>query len=200
MVDDNLFTSPGVDPISIAEPAAAVELMDVAGSSSSVHSSKSVDSDDSSTAESPHKDEQSPQASNNSNDGLHLSRVEGVGTVVVTPSIGNETAGKEIESSGPASNSASPGLQEEDDHEDWETVEVRSRGNRKKGNERNNGGRFGALQSQNGNTTKKKAPRNPETRKRIQKRKMVREIIYSVLDKVHEQASKKRQQLLRGFC
>eukprot|EP00934_Nitzschia_sp_Nitz4_P002330 Nitzschia sp. Nitz4//scaffold62_size106224//20461//25937//NITZ4_004345-RA/size106224-augustus-gene-0.101-mRNA-1//-1//CDS//3329555823//2330//frame0 len=80
----------------------------------------------------------------------------------------------------------------QEDTDEWETVEIRSRTSRKKG-ERGGSGRFGSQHhGWNNNGTKKKAPRSSEARKRTLKRKMVREILMSVLDTVDEQVRRRR--------
>lgn len=86
-----------------------------------------------------------------------------------------------------------------DDHSTWETVEVRSRGNRKKASDRSNG-RFASQQGaansaggQNGNASKKKFPRTSNSRIRNKTRKMIREIVFSVIDSVDEEVRKRRQ-------
>jgi len=83
----------------------------------------------------------------------------------------------------------------EDDHSAWETVEVRSRGNRKKATDRNTQGRFGSYHGHSSGqhgSKKSKAPRSKETRKRTANRKMVREILAGVLDTVDEEVRKRR--------
>lgn len=87
----------------------------------------------------------------------------------------------------------------EDDNDDqWETVEIRPRGRKKasdKGNSTrqgsHNGANNGNSNSQNG-ANKKKAPRTKETRARTKNRKMVREILGGVLDSVEETVRRRR--------
>ena len=123
--------------------------------------------------------------------------VEGFGIDVTNPSLSHEETMNDDDSVTPEDeadpSSAAP--EDDHDHDAWATVEVRTRGNRKKPNERNNSnGRFGAAYVQNGSNAKKKAPRNPETRKRSHRRKMARDILFSVLDTVHDQVMKRSQQ------
>lgn len=112
------------------------------------------------------------------------------GSAVVTPSVSGtkESTNREEDDAGPSNTQS-------DSQDEWETVEIRSRGNRKKPGDRSNQGRHGSYSqhpSWNGNGSKKKAPRNAESRRRIQKRKMVREILSSVLDAVDEQVRRRR--------
>lgn len=144
-----------------------------------------------STAEEQPQEKKTESDKKYSDDGLHISRVDGVGTVVVTPSLVNEAdqGGSENQTE----SNQSQEKNDEGDHDEWETVEVRSRGNRKKA-DRGSQGRFGSQNSNNNNNqSKKKAPRNAESRKRNAKRKMVREILSSVLDAVDEQVRRRRQ-------
>jgi hypothetical protein len=96
-----------------------------------------------------------------------------------------------------------------DDNNSWETVEVRTRGNRKKSSDRNYQGRFSSQQGygamgastggQHGHGSKKsKAPRTNASRKRTATRKMVREILSSVLDAVDEEVRKRRPSWREG--
>jgi hypothetical protein len=102
-------------------------------------------------------------------------------------------ANDDKEKEGKASEEVSNG----DDHSAWETVEVRSRGNRKKPTDRSTQGRFGSHHGHNSSgqhgSKKSKAPRTKDSRKRTANRKMVREILAGVLDTVDEEARKRRQ-------
>eukprot|EP00535_Pseudo-nitzschia_heimii_P002807 CAMPEP_0197184792 /NCGR_PEP_ID=MMETSP1423-20130617/10594_1 /TAXON_ID=476441 /ORGANISM="Pseudo-nitzschia heimii, Strain UNC1101" /LENGTH=1857 /DNA_ID=CAMNT_0042635697 /DNA_START=86 /DNA_END=5659 /DNA_ORIENTATION=+ len=89
---------------------------------------------------------------------------------------------------------------DQDDYEDeWETVEIRTRG-RKKVSDKGNNTRIGLQNTgNNGGTTgqnlthfKKKAPRTKETRARTKTRKMVREILGGVLDAVEDKVRRRR--------
>jgi hypothetical protein len=152
--------------------------------STSSHSSKSSEdeSNGSGTDASPQKDEEQVQM--------------GVGELFVSPAFKTEGTKNDEESIAPDYDAqpSAPEEPDEDDQDEWATVEVRTRGNRKKPNERNsNNGRFSALHGQNGTNAKKKTPRNSETRKRNHRRKMARDILLSVLDTVHEQVMKRSQ-------
>lgn len=155
----------------------------------SVHSSTSIDGDTVETSPSKidysHDKEKEPMG-----DSLQISRMEGIGTVVVTPTISTSITDGDKDT--PEARHQGDTIQD-DSQDNWETVEVRSRGSRKKANERGTNGRFSSLQSQNGNGSKRKTPRNPEARKRTAKRKMVREILFSVLDSVDEQVRRRKQ-------
>ena len=137
--------------------------------------------------------------------GLHVARVEGVGTtcVVVEQPQQDEPhdgASSKAKKEAPTSESIEA---TKDDHSTWETVEVRSRGNRKKGSDRNGNGRFSSQQSYGSNNSsngqygsgskKSKAARTSATRKRNANRKVVREILSSVLDSVDEEVRRRRQ-------
>lgn len=169
------------------------EIVDVvpaftSGLSPSVCSDKSVDDDTVDTAdESGLTKQDGGKGDEDTSEKPRLSEME---RVAPSLSINDST---DQEKSRITDETADAGVQVEDDNQDqWETVEVRSRGNRKKMNERTNG-RFSSLQSHNGNGSKRKTPRNPETRKRTAKRKMVREILFSVLDSVDEQIRRRKQ-------
>jgi hypothetical protein len=85
-----------------------------------------------------------------------------------------------------------------DDSGTWETVEVRSRGNRKKASDRGDQGRFASNKNtpssggQSGNGSKKsKNQRNKK--QKANTRRMIREILSSVIDAVDEDVRKRRQ-------
>lgn len=88
-----------------------------------------------------------------------------------------------------------------DDSGEWETVEVKPRGNRKKAGDRDRGnhGRLlsnnsNAHGSQNGNGSKKsKSNRNHNRKQKANARKMARELLSSVLDRVDEDVRKRRK-------
>ena len=89
---------------------------------------------------------------------------------------------------------------ENDDSGEWETVEVKGRGNRKKAAERANQNRFHSHQhgqsqsASNGSGSKKsKTSRSSNRKQRANMRKMVREILSNVLDRVEEEVQKRRQ-------
>lgn len=91
----------------------------------------------------------------------------------------------------------------EDDQEDqWETVEIRPRG-RKKGTDKGHNSRPGNQTNSGGTHSKKKAPRTKEARARNKTRKMVKDILGGVLDTVEEtvrrrrNASRERAHMLR---
>jgi hypothetical protein len=84
------------------------------------------------------------------------------------------------------------------DSGEWETVEVKPRGNRKKAADRANQGRFASNQNsnahggQNGNGSKK-SKSNRNRKQKANTRKMAREIISTVLDRVDEDVRKRRK-------
>lgn len=168
------------------------ESAKVLGGDTSVHSGTSIDGDtiDTVGATSSKHDYSQEREKDQASDSLQISRMEGIGTVVVTPTISSSVTdgGKDTPEGRDQTHTM-----EDDNQDNWETVEVRSRGSRKKASERVHNGRFSSLQSQNGNGSKRKTPRNTETRKRTAKRKMVREILLSVLDSVDEQVRRRKQ-------
>ena len=120
-----------------------------------------------------------------------MSRVHGVGTVVVAPSMIPRTditgtTGDSDETSGNALSNY------DDNFDDWETVEVKGRGNKKKN------GRSNALQSSSvANGGKKSKSRTQATRKKQILRKMVKDILSGVLDSVDDEVKRRRQQQVR---
>eukprot|EP00980_Cylindrotheca_fusiformis_P028339 scaffold22592_cov129-Cylindrotheca_fusiformis.AAC.25 len=85
-----------------------------------------------------------------------------------------------------------------DDSGEWETVEVKPRGNRKKAADRANQGRLPSTNSnshgQNGNGSKKsKANRNHNRKQKANVRKMAREILSNVLDRVDDDVRQRRK-------
>ncbi|CAJ1943142.1 unnamed protein product [Cylindrotheca closterium] len=89
---------------------------------------------------------------------------------------------------------------ENDDSGEWETVEVKGRGNRKKAAERANQNRFQSHQhgqshsGQISTTSKKsKSSKSGNRKQRANMRKMVREILSTVLDRVEEEVQKRHQ-------
>ena len=130
--------------------------------------------------------------------GLHVSRMDGVGTtcVVVAKPLQAESASGEEKPKEDASVDDSDSAKE--DHSAWETVEVRSRGNRKK-SDRPSNHRFHAHHghgnhSHGASSKKSKQARTAASRRRTANRKMVREILSSVLDAVDEEVRRRRQQ------
>jgi hypothetical protein len=84
-----------------------------------------------------------------------------------------------------------------DDNSAWETVEVRSRGNRNKSNRSGRQQSYGSSSSSmnghhGGGSKKAKSSRTSASRKRNATRKIVREILSSVLDTVDEEARRRR--------
>jgi hypothetical protein len=83
-----------------------------------------------------------------------------------------------------------------DDHT-WETVEVRARGSRKKTLDRGGHGRFHSHQNHgfhsHHNQKKPKTARTTASRKRLATRKIVRDILSSVLDAVDDEVRRRRQ-------
>ena len=131
-----------------------------------------------------------------SEDTIDVSRSNGSVVVVhEQPKLSNEAV------DGPKEEDKSKNIQnaEDDDEEDqWETVEVRPRG-RKKSSDKSNSTRVGSLNnsntgSMNGQNGKKKAPRSKETRQKTKTRRMVREILGSVLEAVEENARKRSRE------
>jgi len=147
----------------------------------------------------PQRDGSSLWEMSESRDESQFSSVDGDSTAMVSMSTIEGTMST-IEGTENGEESTAPETEvdiQEDDHDEWETVEVRSRGNRKKANDRNNtpnNVRPNALHNHNGNNKQKKSPRTSESRKRSQRRKTARDIVVSVLDTVHEQVMKKNQQ------
>lgn len=128
---------------------------------------------------------------------FNISRVHDVGTVVIAPSVSGNSSEKqsvngkdEGESKNHDDSSAA-----DDNSDEWETVEVKGRGNRKKA------GRPGGQSWLGGNSQygskKSKSKRTPDSRKRNANRKIIKEILSSVLDSVDEEAKKKQQQKAR---
>ena len=105
-----------------------------------------------------------------------------------------------------AESSIAPEPEEDDSAKDdcgtWETVEARSRGNRKKAADRTNQGRFPSNQGnnnnfsssggQNNNGSKKSKSSRGNKRHRSNNRKFVREILSSVLDSVDQTVRQRR--------
>jgi hypothetical protein len=84
-----------------------------------------------------------------------------------------------------------------DDNSAWETVEVRCRGNRNKssrsGRQQSYGSSSSSMNGHHGGGSKKaKSSRTSASRKRTANRKIVREILSSVLDTVDEEARRRR--------
>jgi hypothetical protein len=85
--------------------------------------------------------------------------------------------------------------QTNDDSGEWETVEVKPRGSRKKAADRANQGRFASPNSQggqNGNGSKK-SKSNRNRKQKANTRKMAREIISTVLERVDDDVRKRRK-------
>lgn len=202
-VDESTQTDvASIEVVAIAVPEVESEIIPPAESISAkqsidtFHSDKSIGDDSADTVEveaatEPQKDDtKSSERVGESDDGLQISRVDGVGTVVVTQSVAKESDGSDRAEDTPARTGMQPSSEQEHEHEEWETVEVRSRVSRKKGGDKGSNGRFSSLQSYG---SKKKNPRTSESRKRIAKRKMVRDILFSVLDSVDEQVRRRKQ-------
>lgn len=83
----------------------------------------------------------------------------------------------------------------EDNGDDWETVEVRTRGNRRKtgghGNMRRHSFQNG--NDAHGHSRKSKGTRTPASRKKAASRKVARDIVMAIIDKVDEESKKKKQ-------
>jgi DNA polymerase sigma len=175
-----------------SEIVPAVSIVSDKALTDTVHSDKSIGDEDTlgASSEAQKEDEKSSANAGESEDGLQISKMDGVGTVVVTPSSANESSATDVPERSAPVTSVQPSVGREDDHDEWETVEVRTRGNRKKSGDRGSNGRFSSLQSHG---KKNKNPRTSESRKRIAKRKMVRDILYSVLDSVDEQVRRRKQ-------
>jgi hypothetical protein len=163
----------------------------------------SESADDMSTPAS--KEDASVEAGDNDADaksGLYVSSADGVAPTSIVVSQPGPDESKMTANSEEKAISESEATDPNQDNQDiWETVEVRSRGNRKKGADRTNQGRFSSQQGygassnsgQNGNGAKKsKGPRSKASRNRTTNRKMVREILSSVLDAVEVEARKRR--------
>ena len=80
----------------------------------------------------------------------------------------------------------------EDDGDNWETVEVRPRGSRNKKSGGHGGSRQNSSNDNNGNSKKSKGTRTSASRKKVANRKVVKEILTGVLDKVHEEVRRKK--------
>lgn len=137
-------------------------------------------------------------AKQETNDNITISRFDGriivansVAEVASTPGAEERDTTKEL----PASERS-----EHDDDDPWETVETKSKTNRKKGNDRapqsnsRHGNHTHALshvptESQLGNK-KTKNVRTGVSRRRTATRKMVREILLSAIDKIDEESQK----------
>ena len=135
---------------------------------------------------------------------IHGSKVAGVGTTGVVVAQPDANEGKKFERSEAETTSVAETVDVDDDDDSaWETVEVRSRGNRKKLSDRANG-RLSSHQGNNGNLTggqngtaskKSKAPRTTNSRKKHAQRKMMREILSSVLDAVDDEVRRRQLSL-----
>lgn len=118
--------------------------------------------------------------------------MHGVGTVVVAPSSTTAEHPQTVSSDrDPKGNSKVETPAEDDNHDEWETVEVKVRGNRKKS------GRAPAQSPTHGSNQtgqkKSKSARTSASRKRLATRKMVKDILSSVLDSVDEEVRKRKQ-------
>ena len=123
---------------------------------------------------------------------LSVSRVHGLGTVVVAPSSIPHTDG--TSSTGDAEENLENALSNQDDNfDDWETVEVKGRGNKKK-----NGRSMGHQSSSVSNGSKKNKTRTQATRKKQIMRKIVKDILSGVLDSVDDEVKRRRQQQVRS--
>lgn len=129
-----------------------------------------------------------------------VSRVHGVGTVVVAPSTPSEppmpSSGTEQNSEGDVKGENAPA---DDNHDEWETVEVKGRGNRKKGGRGNaqQAVASNASNQQSGSKKSKSSTRNSAARKRVAHRKMVKDILSNVLDNVDDEVRRRWQQEAR---
>ena len=123
---------------------------------------------------------------------LSVSRVQGVGTVVVAPSSlslsdGTGVLGDKTEEAGSAE------LNQDDNFDDWETVEVKCRGNKKK-----NGRSMAHQSSSLSNAGKKNKTRLKESRKIQKARKAVKDIISTLLDSVEDEVKRRRHHQARA--
>lgn len=120
---------------------------------------------------------------------ISVSRVQGVGTVVVAPSAADpsEVMGVKAEQEGTPKDE-SPGTTEDFHDDAWETVEVKGRGNRKKP-----GRSSGHHHHGSGHANKKSKTRNSDSRKRVKTNKIVKAILNSVLDSVDDIVEKRQQ-------
>jgi hypothetical protein len=127
---------------------------------------------------------------------ITLSRVDGV-IVVATP-LSQPSTNSKVESS-VKGESAEGNNVKADTGDVWETVEVRARGGRKKPGERTNqsGSRKAYLASHSAmslaDSKRGKSTRTPASRKKVASRKMARDILASVLDKVDDTVREKKQ-------
>jgi hypothetical protein len=122
-----------------------------------------------------------------------VSRVHGVGTVVVAPSSAeaSQTSSDKVETLGkPGAHEVSKAA--DDNHDDWETVEVKGRGNRKKSGRQ--GHQHQSSHSGHNGSKKNKSTRNTAARRRVANRRLVKDILSSVLDSVEEEVKKQQQE------
>ena len=144
-------------------------------------------------SESSKPEENDSNGETKANNDFSVSRVHGVGTVVVAPSATegpSQSGGPNGNDKGEARNRGDSSAGDDANNDDWETVEVKGRSNRKKGGrasgQSNNG------HSQNGGN-KSKSTRTSASRKRVANRKMAKDILSSVLDSVDEEVKRKQQ-------
>ncbi len=131
------------------------------------------------------------KSANHTQTATRLSKTYDSNTVVPTPS--KSASQKADESKKENLSKETQDMKEDDNDDQWETVEIRPRGRKKstdKGNSTRVGGNNGNSNGQNG--SKKKAPRTKETRAKTKNRKMVREILGGVLDAVEETVRRRR--------
>lgn len=133
---------------------------------------------------------------------ITVSRVEGV--LVVATQISEQT--KNTSEAAKDFTESEKTEEPKDDGDEWETVEVRGRGNRKKVSDRspvNNGRNFhhtsssAAPDSQSSGRKKTKGSRTSQSRKRNAASKMIREILSSLLESVDEEVRIKKHSPVR---
>jgi hypothetical protein len=143
-----------------------------------------------------------PVSKANSQGDFTVSRVHGVGTVVVAPSTAAEPtqpSGEEEKTEGATSNGEAAAATD-DNTDEWETVEVKGRGNRKKASRTSSTASSQPSSGSNGGngSKKSKSARTPASRKRLANRKIVKDILATVLDSVDEEVRRRRQQEARA--
>jgi hypothetical protein len=136
-------------------------------------------------------------ADDGSKGGIHVSDVESVETacVAVTQAASEESEVSANNDEKEVATNTKVDHLHENDNSAWETVEVRSRGNRKKSVDLTGNGRFGSRQSfgSSSHGRRPKGPRSRASRSANIKRKSVRELLCSVLDAVDEEVRRKQQ-------
>lgn len=159
---------------------------------------RSIDSDD--TVEDTYVPPSSEANSKPSSD-MAISRHDG--QILVAPPMHSDTAADETEASEDKDSTSENRDVKYGDGDCWETVEVRGRGSRKKPLERpphcnsrqslHSAGTTGSHDSHGGNSKKSKGLRTVQSRKKAMARKIVRDILFSVVDSIEEESRRRKQ-------